>query len=72
LCALHVAILRTTYRAARSVDPVTAFYGVWAFSFWVGEVVQMGAADLLTYWRLLPVFFFIIAIAVLKARERSA
>jgi O-antigen ligase len=72
LCALHVAILRTTLRAARSVDPATAFYGLWAFSFWAGETVQMGAADLLTYWRLLPVFFFVIAIAVLKTREPSA
>ncbi len=72
LCALHVAILRATWRSARSLDPATAFYGLWAFSFWVGEIVQMGAADLLTYWRLLPVFFFVIGIAVLKAREQSA
>ncbi|MGA2185374.1 MAG: O-antigen ligase family protein [Bryobacteraceae bacterium] len=72
LCALHVAILRATYRAARSANRAAAFYGLWAFSFWVGEIVQMGAADLLTYWRLLPVFFFVIAMAVLKAREQSA
>ncbi|MGA3023376.1 MAG: O-antigen ligase family protein [Bryobacteraceae bacterium] len=72
LCALHVAILRATYRAARSVNPTAAFYGLWAFSFWVGEIVQMGAADLLTYWRLLPVFFFVIGMAVLKAQERTA
>ena len=72
LCALHVAILRTTYRAASSANPAAAFYGLWAFSFWVGQIVQMGAADLLTYWRLLPVFFFVIAMAVLKAREQSA
>jgi O-antigen ligase len=72
LCALHVAILRETFRAARSANPAAAFYGLWAFSFWVGEMVQMSAADLLTYWRLLPVFFFVIAMAVLKAREKSA
>jgi O-antigen ligase len=72
LCVLHLAILRATFRAARSADPSAAFYGTWAFSFWVGEIVQMGAADLLTYWRLLPVFFFVIAMAVVKARERCA
>jgi len=72
LCALHFAILRATWRAARSSDSSTAFYGVWAFSFWVGEIVQMSAADLLTYWRLLPVFFFVIALAVVKARETPA
>jgi len=71
LCALHVAILRATYRAARCADPGAAFYGAWAFSFWVGEMVQMSAADLLTYWRLLPVFFFVIALAVVKEREAA-
>jgi O-antigen ligase len=72
LCALHVAILRATYRVARSADRTVAFYGTWAFSFWVGEMVQMSAADLLTYWRLLPVFFFVIGIAILKGREQRA
>jgi O-antigen ligase len=72
LCALHVAILRATYRVARSADRTAAFYGTWAFAFWVGEMVQMSAADLLTYWRLLPVFFFVIGIAILKGREQNA
>jgi len=72
LCALHIAILRATYRAARSSDGVAAFYGTWAFSFWAGEMVQMAAADLLTYWRLLPVFLFVVALAVVKAREACA
>jgi len=72
LCALHFAILRATWRAAHSSESSAAFYGAWAFSFWVGEMVQMSAADLLTYWRLLPVFFFVIALAVLKSREAPA
>jgi O-antigen ligase len=72
LCALHVAILRATYRVARSAERTAAFYGTWAFSFWTGEMVQMSAADLLTYWRLLPLFFFVIGIAILKGREQSA
>jgi len=69
LCVLHAAVLRVTYRAARSSSLTAAFYGKWAFAFWTGEIVQMAAADLLTYWRLLPVFFFVIALAVLHARE---
>jgi O-antigen ligase len=72
LLALHVAILRATYRAARSANPSVAFYGLWTFSFWVGEAVQMAAADLLTYWRLLPVFFFVIGVAVLKVGRTPA
>jgi hypothetical protein len=71
LCAVHAAILGATYRAARSSNPTVAFYGVWTFSFWVGEAVQMAAADLLTYWRLLPVFFFVIGLAVLKLQRIS-
>jgi len=71
LCALHLAILRETYRAARASDPDAAFYGTWSFAFWMGEMVQMSAADLLTYWRLLPVFFFVIGLAVVRSRRHA-
>ena len=72
LVALHVSILRATARAAKSPNAPAAFYGAWAFAFWTGEMVQMAAADLLTYWRLLPVFFFVIGMAVLKSAEERA
>jgi O-antigen ligase len=72
LLALHAAILRTAYRAARSADATTAFYGSWVFAFWSGEVAQMAAADLLTYWRLLPVFFFVIGLTILKLKRTGA
>jgi hypothetical protein len=31
--------------------------------FWSGQVVQMLSADLLTYWRILPVYLFVLALA---------
>ena len=61
---LHVAILRTAWRAARHVSPTASFLGTWMFCFWAGQVVQMFSADLLTYWRVLPVCFLVLAWAV--------
>jgi O-antigen ligase len=66
--ALNVAILRCAYRAIRSADSLRSFCGTWMFCFWTGQAVQMFSADLLTYWRVLPVYFFVLALA---ARERE-
>ena len=55
---LNVAILRAAWRAADS------FFGVWILCFWSGQAVQMASGDLLTYWRVLPVYFWVLAIAV--------
>jgi len=66
--AVNVAILTCTYRAARSSDSVRSFTGAWMFCFWAGQSVQMLSADLLTYWRVLPVYFFVLALA---ARNRA-
>ena len=63
---LNGAILRTAYRAARSNNNRASFFGGWMFCFWCGEMVQMLAGDLITYWRLLPAYFWVLAIA---ARE---
>ena len=63
---LNGAILRTSLRAARSSQPRAAFFGAWIFSFWTGEMVQMLSGDLITYWRVLPLYFWVLAIA---ARE---
>jgi len=63
LLALNVAILRSAYRAARSSDDLGSFCGLWMLCFWSGQVVQMFSADLLTYWRILPVYFFVLALA---------
>jgi O-Antigen ligase len=64
--ALNIAILVTARRASRSTDPVRSFCGTWMFCFWAGQVVQMFSADLLTYWRVLPVYFFVLAIAAAR------
>jgi O-antigen ligase len=60
--ALNIAILRRSYRAARSGDELRSFCGTWMLCFWAGQTVQMFSADLLTYWRVLPAYFFVLAL----------
>lgn len=67
--ALNWQILRNGLRAARSDNPRAAFLGQWIFCFWVGEMVQMLSGDLITYWRVLPVYFWVLGTAV---REMGA
>lgn len=57
LCA---AILRAGYKAR------TTFCGTWILCFWVGQMAQMFSADVLTFWRVLPVYFWVLALAVRK------
>jgi hypothetical protein len=64
LVVLNFAILRAGYRAARSADTGRSFYGTWIVCFWAGQAVQMLSADLLTFWRVLPVYFWVLAMAV--------
>ena len=67
LVALNVAILSTCYRAMRK----GSFYGKWLLCFWIGEVVQMLTGDILTYWRVLPVYFWVLAQATKDAYADS-
>ena len=60
----NVAVLRSARLAAHSANPRKAFFGRWIFCFWVGQMFQMFSGDLLTYWRVLPVYFWVLAIAV--------
>lgn len=69
LLALNGAILVSAWRAARNSDPKTAFFGAWVFCFWVGEALQMMSGDLLTYWRVLPLYFWVLAVAVRSSPE---
>ena len=55
---LNMAILRAAYRSRRG------FFGMWILCFWAGQTVQMASGDLLTYWRVLPVYFWILALAL--------
>jgi O-antigen ligase len=61
---LHLAILRAASRAARSTNAKASFCGTWMLCFWFGQMVQMFSGDLLTYWRVLPVYFWVLALAV--------
>jgi O-antigen ligase len=66
---LNASILYTAWRAARSRRSEASFFGAWIFCFWVGELVQMLSGDLITYWRVLPIYFWVLAMA---ARETTA
>ena len=55
---LNIAILRTAARRSNT------FFGMWMLCFWAGQSVQMASGDLLTYWRVLPVYFLILALAL--------
>jgi O-antigen ligase len=58
------AILRAAKRAAASEDARASFFGTWMFCFWCGEMAQMMSGDVLTFWRVLPVYFWVLAGAV--------
>lgn len=57
---MNAEILRQSYRAARTRD----VFGTCIFCFWTGELVQMLSGDLLTYWRVVALYFWVLAIAV--------
>ena len=44
------------------------FFGMWMLCFWAGQTVQMASGDLLTYWRVLPVYFWILALAAARMK----
>jgi len=67
LIVWNATVIRASYRAARSDDAQRSFCGTWMLCFWAGQIVQMLSADLLTYWRVLPVYMCVLALA---ARRR--
>jgi O-antigen ligase len=64
LVVWNFAVVRASYRAANSDDSRRSFCGTWMLCFWTGQIVQMFSADLLTYWRVLPVYLCVLALAV--------
>jgi O-antigen ligase len=64
LLVWNAAIIRASYRASKSDDSRRSFCGTWMLCFWSGQIVQMFSADLLTYWRVLPVYMCVLALAV--------
>jgi hypothetical protein len=65
----NLSILSAARHAARLPRPSASFFGTWMFCFWAGQSVQMLSSDLLTYWRVLPVYFLVLAWAVRESRE---
>jgi len=61
---LNITILRAGLKASREADAARSLCGAWMLCFWSGEIVQMLSGDLLTYWRVLPVYLFVLALAV--------
>ena len=66
--ALNCTIIVYAHRAARSASSLGSFCGTWMLCFWAGQIAQMFSADLLTYWRVLPVYFFVLALAMRQER----
>ncbi len=64
MLTLSYAILKASRHAARSPDVTASLFGTWMFCFWCGEMAQMISGDVLTYWRLLPLYFWALAVAV--------
>lgn len=67
--ALNIAILRTAWGALRSTRPSASFFGEWMFCFWCGQMVQMFSGDLITYWRVLPVYFWVLGATARQALD---
>ncbi len=65
----NFSILRAAWRAARHATPIASFLGTWMFCFWTGQLFQMLSGDLLTYWRVLPVYFLVLGWAVRESRR---
>ncbi|MBI2684886.1 MAG: O-antigen ligase family protein [Acidobacteria bacterium] len=61
---MNICILRASYAAAVQSNRNGALLGTWFFCFWVGELFQMLSGDLLTYWRVLPIYFWVLAAAL--------
>lgn len=68
---LNGAILQTAWRAAHSPRGQAAFFGSWIFCFWAGQLFQMLSGDLITYWRVLPLYFWGLAAAAREATDAA-
>jgi O-antigen ligase len=67
LIALNFTVVKVGWQAMRR----GSFYGKWIFCFWIGEMFQMLSGDILTYWRVLPVYFWVLAQAFRDRDESS-
>jgi hypothetical protein len=68
LIALNIAIVRAAWNA---ISGPNSFYAKWILCFWTGEMFQMFSGDIFTYWRVLPVFFWVLAQAVAERDDAN-
>jgi len=61
--ALTVALVTTGVCARRRGGEAGWFCGTWLICSWTGNLAQMLSVDVLTYWRVLPLTFFLWALA---------
>jgi O-antigen ligase len=66
LCA---AILGASARAMLSANTSASFLGAWSFCFWIGQLVQMLSIDVMTFWRVLPLYLGLLGMAVHRANR---
>lgn len=64
-----VALLGTAYRISRSNEPTASLVGTWLFCFWVGQLVQMLSVDVLTFWRVVPLYLGLLGMAAYRANQ---
>lgn len=72
MAALSIAMMSAASHARRSENIAAWFCGTWFLCFWVGELAQMLFVDVLTYWRVLPLAFFVLALARREVSRTAA
>jgi len=69
LLTLSISILVAGFRARNSGSARGWFCGTWLICGWIGNLAQMLSVDALTYWRTLPLSFFLLALVHLELRR---
>jgi O-antigen ligase len=69
--AMNIEMLRQSLRAARRSNTLAGMLATLFFCFWMGELAQMLSGDLITYWRVLPIYFCILGIALRQSEISS-
>jgi O-antigen ligase len=72
MMGLLLAILAAALRVSRSGDETASFVGTWIFCFWMGQLAQMLSVDVLTFWRVLPIYMALLGMAVHRAHASHA
>ncbi len=71
LLLLCGALLVYGYRLSRNDEPGVAALGRFLFAFWCGQMLQMLSGDILTYWRVTPVYFAILGVTLRRSRQAA-